>query len=147
MKTSEIDNFMAPGGHTNLSLYSFLFLGKSPVFFCATLGTARPDVVETTFRSNLLLVNETSSTVVMVDLTCPWDLSVASSHDFKLEKYSPLVADLFHHFKVQKLRPPPKKKTKQNKTKQNCTQRYVCSIITSKRMEAQGPGWSGLVRF
>ena len=36
----------------------------------------------------------------MVELTCPWDSNIASSHDFKSEKYSPLVADLSRHFRV-----------------------------------------------
>ena len=36
----------------------------------------------------------------MVELTCPWDGNIASSHDFKSEKYSTLVADLSRHYNV-----------------------------------------------
>ena len=32
---------------------------------------------------------------------CPWDVNIVTSHDFKLEKYFPLVVDLFWNFKVQ----------------------------------------------
>ena len=72
-----------------------------PGFFAPHGGTIPPDVLVTTFRPDLFLINETSRIIVMVELTCPWDGNIASSHDFKSEKYSPLVADLSRHYSVR----------------------------------------------
>ena len=36
------------------------------------------------------------NTRVVFELTCPWERNIARSHNFKSEKYAPLVADLFH---------------------------------------------------
>ena len=36
----------------------------------------------------------------MVELMCPWDANILTSHDFKLENLTPLVADLSKNLKV-----------------------------------------------
>ena len=37
---------------------------------------------------------------MLLELTCPWDTNISRSHDFKEEKYAPLVADLSRDYKV-----------------------------------------------
>ena len=37
---------------------------------------------------------------MVLELTCPWDANISRSHDFKQEKYAPLVADLSRDYKV-----------------------------------------------
>ena len=54
----------------------------------------------THLRPDLFLVNESAKQVVLLELTCPFDSNIASSHDYKQEKYAPLVADLSANFKV-----------------------------------------------
>ena len=78
----------------------FLLYADLPGFFAPHGGTVPPDILVTTFRPDIFIVNETSKTIILVELTCPWDSNVASSHVFKSEKYSPLVADLSRHFRV-----------------------------------------------
>ena len=36
----------------------------------------------------------------MLELTCPWDSNVVQSHNYKQEKYAPLVADLSCRYTV-----------------------------------------------
>ena len=36
----------------------------------------------------------------MFELTCPWDSNIVRSHDFKSEKYAPLIADLSQRYVV-----------------------------------------------
>ena len=36
----------------------------------------------------------------MFELTCPFDTNIERSHDFKREKYAPLVEDLSRNYKV-----------------------------------------------
>ena len=38
--------------------------------------------------------------MVVFELTCPWDSNITRSHNFKSEKYAPLVADLSRNFIV-----------------------------------------------
>ena len=52
------------------------------------------------FKIRVFIVNETSRVIVMFELTCPWDANIARSHEFKENKYAPLVADLSRRYKV-----------------------------------------------
>ena len=63
-------------------------------------GVIPPHIHMTNLRPDLFLVNESERVVVMMELTCPWDANVRRSHDFKQEKYAPLVADLSQRFNV-----------------------------------------------
>ena len=74
---SDLDGFQAPHG-----------------------GVIPPDVLVTRLKPDLFLVNESAREVVLLELTCPWDTNVERSHDYKQEKYAPLIADLSRHFKV-----------------------------------------------
>ena len=74
---SDLDGFQAPHG-----------------------GSIPPSVLVTRFKPDLFLVDESAREVVLLELTCPWDDNIARSHNFKQEKYAPLVADLSRIYKV-----------------------------------------------
>ena len=74
---SDLDGFQAPHG-----------------------GSIPPDVLVTRLKPDLFLVDESAREVVLLELTCPWDDNISRSHDFKQEKYAPLVADLSRNYKV-----------------------------------------------
>ena len=63
-------------------------------------GVIPPDVLVTRLRPDLFLVNESAREVVLLELTCPWDHNINRSHEYKQEKYAPLVADLSRNYKV-----------------------------------------------
>ena len=48
-----------------------------------------------------IIVNESSRTVVIMELTCPWDGNIDRSHEYKEGKYSALVTDLSRNFRVR----------------------------------------------
>ena len=79
----------------------FAIYADLPGFFAPHGGTIPPDILVTTLRPDIFLVNESSGTIIMVELTCPYDSNIATSHVFKSEKYAPLVADLSRRFRVQ----------------------------------------------
>ena len=57
-------------------------------------GTIPPHILVTAFKPDLFIFSEVSQEVVLFELTCPWDTNIVRSHNYKSEKYSPLVADL-----------------------------------------------------
>ena len=59
-----------------------------------------PDILVTNLKPDLFIVNILSREIVFFELTCPWDSNVQRSHDYKEEKYAPLVADLSRDFRV-----------------------------------------------
>ena len=63
-------------------------------------GVIPPDVLVTNLKPDLFLVNESDRVVVLLELTCPFDTNIERSHNYKQEKYAPLVADLSRDFKV-----------------------------------------------
>ena len=63
-------------------------------------GTIPPHIIVTSFRPDLVLLDEAAREIVIMELTSPWDGNVDRSHSFKEDKYSPLVADLSRSFKV-----------------------------------------------
>ena len=74
---SDLPGYMAPGG-----------------------GSIPPNVLVTNLRPDIFIINETSREVIVFELTCPWDSNIARSHDFKENKYAPLVADLSRRYKT-----------------------------------------------
>ena len=64
-------------------------------------GVIPPNILVTGLKPDLFIVHEASRFIVMVELTCPWDTNVERSHNYKQEKYSPLVADLASHYRVR----------------------------------------------
>ena len=57
-------------------------------------GTVPPHVLVTALKPDIVIVSENSLEVIVFELTCPWDTNIARSHNYKTEKYAPLVADL-----------------------------------------------------
>ena len=68
-----------------MSLFSDL-----PGFQAPHGGTIPPHILTTSFKPDF----------VIFELTCPWDSNIDRSHDFKEQKYSPLVADLSANYRV-----------------------------------------------
>ena len=63
-------------------------------------GTIPPHVLVTAFKPDMCLINESLSSIVIFELTCPWDRNINRSHEFKEEKYSALVTDLSQNYSV-----------------------------------------------
>ena len=74
---SDLPGYLAPGG-----------------------GSIPPNVLVTNLRPDIFIVNEISREVVLFELTCPWDANIARSHDYKENKYAPLVADLSRRYRT-----------------------------------------------
>ena len=69
--------------------------------FCAPHGGVIPPHVHVTnLRPDLFLVNESAKVAVIFALTCPWDKIIERSHEFKREKYAPLVGDMSRIYTV-----------------------------------------------
>ena len=69
-------------------------------------GTVPPHILVTSLKPDIFVYNERSLEVFVFELTCPWDTNIARSHNFKSEKYAPLVADLsrthiVHFFSIE----------------------------------------------
>ena len=60
-----------------------------------------PHVLVSSFWPDLFILNEAESIIVMLELTCPFDSNIVRSHEFKQEKYSPLVADLARYYRTK----------------------------------------------
>ena len=63
-------------------------------------GVIPPHILATNLKPDLFLFNEVSKVAVILELTCPWDSNITRSHEFKREKYAPLVGDLSLTFTV-----------------------------------------------
>ena len=69
-------------------------------------GTIPPHILVTALKPDIFIYSETSQVVIIFELTCPWDSNISRSHQYKSEKYAPLVADLsrdriVHFFSVE----------------------------------------------
>ena len=73
---------------------------NSPGFQTPSSGVILPDVLVTTLRPDIFLVNVNLREVVLFELTCPFERNIESSHAYKEGKYAPLVSDLSRNFKV-----------------------------------------------
>ena len=63
-------------------------------------GTIPPHILVTALKPDVFIFNELSEEVIVFELTCPWDSNIDRSHNYKSEKYAPLVADLSHRYVV-----------------------------------------------
>ena len=63
-------------------------------------GTIPPHIIATNLKPDIVIIDEDSRKLVIFELTCPWDTNVDRSHNFKEEKYAPLVSDLSRNFTV-----------------------------------------------
>ena len=69
--------------------------------FCAPHGgVIPPHILVTNLKPDLFIVSESAKIIVLMELTCPWDRNIERSHEFKREKYAPLVNDLSRNFTV-----------------------------------------------
>jgi hypothetical protein len=57
-------------------------------------GTLPPHILTTAQRPDLVLVNEVDKSVIVFELSVPWDSNVDTAHNYKLNKYSSLKIDL-----------------------------------------------------
>jgi hypothetical protein len=64
-------------------------------------GSIPPDVLVTAQRPDLVVINRTLNTVIILELTCPWDSNTDRMHKFKMDKYAALVRDLSLNFKTE----------------------------------------------
>ena len=64
-------------------------------------GSIPPDVIVTAQRPDLVVINRNLKSVIILELTCPWDSNVDRSHEFKMDKYAALVKDLSAEFKTE----------------------------------------------
>ena len=78
-----------------MSLYSDLAGFQAPHG-----GVIPPHVLVTPLKPDLFLIDETKKTIVIFELTCPFERNIDREHAYKEEKYAPLVADLSRGFKV-----------------------------------------------
>ena len=87
------------------------YLFQAPPFFQLSLGVLSGEPILSLKRAwthalihsmlfalkpDIVIVSQTSQEIVVFELTCPWDTNIARSHNYKLEKYAPLVTDLSH---------------------------------------------------
>ena len=77
-----------------------------PGFLAPGGGSVPPHILVTNLKPDIFIVDDTSSIAILFELTCPWDGNVDRSHNYKEEKYAPLVADLSrsyrtYHFSVE----------------------------------------------
>ena len=90
-----IIEFIRPILNDGFSLFSDL-----PGFQAPHGGVIPPDILVTNLKPDLFLVNMSSRIIVFLELTCPFDRNIQRSHEYKEQKYAPLIADLSQHFKV-----------------------------------------------
>ena len=86
-----VNSKLRPG----FSLFSDLTGFQSP-----NGGVIPPHVLVTPLRPDLFLINEQSKEVVLFELTCPWERNIESSHEYKENKYAPIVADISRSYRV-----------------------------------------------
>lgn len=86
---SSFINFIRPHMKDGMVLFSDM-----PGFQAPHGGTVPPHILVTSLKPDIFVFHERSLEVFVFELTCPWDTNIERSHNFKLEKYAPLVADL-----------------------------------------------------
>ena len=86
---SSFINLVRPHMKEGMVLYSDM-----PGFQAPHGGTVPPHILVTSLKPDIFVFNERSLEVFVFELTCPWDTNIERSHNFKSEKYAPLVADL-----------------------------------------------------
>ena len=63
-------------------------------------GTIPPHIHVTALKPDIFILNRLTQEVIVFELTCPWDSNIIRSHNYKTEKYSPLIADLSNNYVV-----------------------------------------------
>ena len=52
------------------------------------------DIISTSQRPDMVILCREQRKVIILELTCPWDLNVDRSHQYKMDRYASLVGDL-----------------------------------------------------
>ena len=73
-----------------------MLFSDMPGFQAPHGGTIPPHILVTALKPDIVIVNSLSQEIIVLELTCPWDTNIGRSHNFKKEKYAPLIADLSH---------------------------------------------------
>ena len=70
-------------------------------FYCDLVGakkvagtTIPPDILPTQQRPDLVFVNESSKSIIIVELTVPFEQNIRKAHERKFNKYAGLISDL-----------------------------------------------------
>ena len=92
---SSIINLIQPDLKTGMTLFSDM-----PGYQAPHGGTIPPHILVTALKPDIFLFNSSSQEVIVFELTCPWDSNIVRSHDFKSEKYAPLITDLSQRYVV-----------------------------------------------
>ena len=58
-------------------------------------GTIPPNILVTSLKPDLFIVNEREAKAILLELTVPWDANIQRSHEYKEGKYAALIADLW----------------------------------------------------
>ena len=77
----------------------FALFSDLPGFQAPHGGVIPPDILVTNLKPDLFIVNIATSVIIFFELTCPWDSNIERAHDYKEEKYAPLIADLSRNFR------------------------------------------------
>ena len=69
-------------------------------------GTIPPNILVTSLKPDLFIVNEREAKAILFELTVPWDANIQRSHVYKEGKYAALIADLsqrltVYHFSIE----------------------------------------------
>ena len=57
-------------------------------------GTVPLDIIPTTQRPDIVVLNRADRRIIIFELTVPWDSNVENAHRMKMDKYAALVSDL-----------------------------------------------------
>ena len=90
---SNIINLVRPNLSPNMQLFSDL-----PGYLAPNGGSIPPHILVTNLKPDIFIVDEYAMIAVVFELTCPWDGNIGRSHEYKEEKYAPLIADLSRRF-------------------------------------------------
>ena len=70
-------------------------------FYCDLDGATKiagttipPDILPTQQRPDLVLINESSKSIIIIELSIPFEQNIHKTHDYKQNKYASLTADL-----------------------------------------------------
>ena len=70
-------------------------------FYCDLDGATKiagttipPDILPTQQRPDLVLINESCKSIIIIELSIPFEQNIHKTHDYKQNKYASLTADL-----------------------------------------------------
>ena len=59
-----------------------------------------PNIIVTTQKPDLVLIDEAGRRIIIFELKCPFDSNIEKQHGYKMNKYAALVGDLSTSFSV-----------------------------------------------